>query len=117
MKELGLFGALIPREYGGLGLDVTSYAQVIEEICRGYMSLAGVINSHTMAALIVLHNGTEEQRARLLPRFASGTARGGLCLTQPHAGADVQAIRTVARPPGGNSPIPGSKMVVTNRPQ
>ena len=73
MKELGLFGALIPREYGGLGLDVTSYARVIEEICRGFMSLAGVINSHTMAALIVLHHGTDEQRARLLPRFASAS--------------------------------------------
>src|SRR5262245_55770060 len=114
MKDLGLFGALIPREYGGLGLDVTSYAQVIEEICRGFMSLAGVINSHTMAALIVLGNGTDEQRARLLPRFASGAARGGLCLTEPHAGSDVQAIRTVARRQGDTYLISGSKMFVTN---
>ena len=114
MKELGLFGALIPREYGGLGLDVTSYAQVIEEICRGFMSLAGVINSHTMAALIVLHHGTDEQRARLLPRFASGSARGGLCLTEPHAGSDVQAIRTVARRHGDTYLISGAKMFVTN---
>jgi alkylation response protein AidB-like acyl-CoA dehydrogenase len=114
MRELGLFGALIPREYGGLGLDVTSYAQVIEEICRGFMSLAGVINSHTMAALIVLHDGTDEQRARLLPRFASGAARGGLCLTEPHAGSDVQAIRTVARRQGDTYLISGSKMFVTN---
>jgi len=114
MRELGLFGALIPREYGGLGLDVTSYARVIEEICRGFMSLAGVINSHTMAALIVLHNGTDEQRTRLLPRFASGAARGGLCLTEPHAGSDVQAIRTVARREGDTYLISGSKMFVTN---
>ena len=114
MRELGLFGALIPREYGGLGLDVTSYARVIEEICRGFMSLAGVINSHTMAALIVLHNGTDEQRARLLPRFASGAARGGLCLTEPQAGSDVQAIRTVARRQGDTYLISGSKMFVTN---
>jgi alkylation response protein AidB-like acyl-CoA dehydrogenase len=114
MKELGLFGALIPREWGGLGLGVTTYAQVIEEICRGFMSLAGVINSHTMSALIVLHHGTDEQRARLLPRFASGLARGGLCLTEPHAGSDVQAIRTVARREGDHYMISGSKMFVTN---
>ncbi|HXJ84938.1 MAG TPA: acyl-CoA dehydrogenase family protein [Candidatus Methylomirabilis sp.] len=114
MKELGLFGALIPREWGGLGLAVTTYARVIEEICRGFMSLAGVINSHTMAALIVLQHGTDEQRARLLPRFASGQARGGLCLTEPHAGSDVQAIRTVARRQGDHYMISGSKMFVTN---
>ena len=87
MKELGLFGALIPREYGGLGLDVTSYAQVIEAICRGFMSLAGVINSHTMAALIVLHHGTDEQRARLLP----GSPRG------PRAAVSVSPSLTPGR--------------------
>jgi alkylation response protein AidB-like acyl-CoA dehydrogenase len=114
MRELGLFGALIPREYGGLGLGVTIYAQVIEEICRGFMSLAGVINSHTMAAFIVLHHGTDEQRARFLPRFASGLARGGLCLTEPHAGSDVQAIRTVARRQDAHYLLSGSKMFVTN---
>jgi alkylation response protein AidB-like acyl-CoA dehydrogenase len=114
MKRLGLFGALVPAPYGGLGLDVSTYARIIEELCRGFMSLAGVINSHTMAALIVLHHGTEEQRLRLLPRFASGQARGGLCLTEPHAGSDVQAIRTVARRDGDHYLISGSKMFVTN---
>src|SRR5262245_27669145 len=114
MKRLGLFGALVPTDYGGLGLDVTTYARIIEELCRGFMSLAGVINSHTMAALIVLHHGTEEQRLRLLPRFASGQARGGLCLTEPHAGSDVQAIRTVARRDGERYLLSGSKMFVTN---
>src|SRR5256884_1271022 len=114
LRALGLFGALVPAEYGGLGLDVTTYARVIEEICRGFMSLAGVLNSHTMAALIVLHHGTDEQRRRLLPRFASGAARGGLCLTEPHAGSDVQAIRTVARRDGDRYRISGSKMFVTN---
>src|SRR5205809_4495739 len=114
MRELGLFGALVPTAYGGLGLDVTTYARVIEELCRGWMSLAGVINSHTMAALIVLHHGTDEQRARFLPRFASGDARGGLCLTEPHAGSDVQAIRTVARRRGETYVLDGSKMFVTN---
>jgi alkylation response protein AidB-like acyl-CoA dehydrogenase len=114
MRALGLFGALVPVEYGGLGLDVTTYARTIEEICRGWMSLAGVINSHTMAALIVLKFGTEEQRRRWLPRFADGTARGGLCLTEPHAGSDVQAIRTVARRAGDHYAITGTKMFVTN---
>jgi alkylation response protein AidB-like acyl-CoA dehydrogenase len=114
MRELGLFGALVPTSYGGLGLDVLTYARVIEEICRGFMSLAGVINSHTMAALIVLENGTDEQKRRLLPRFSRGEARGGLCLTEPHAGSDVQAIRTVARRNGERYLISGSKMFVTN---
>jgi alkylation response protein AidB-like acyl-CoA dehydrogenase len=114
MKRLGLFGALVPTDYGGLGLDVTTYAQIIEELCRGFMSLAGGINSHTMAALIVLNHGTEEQRLRLLPRFASGQARGGLCLTEPHAGSDVQASRTVARREGDRYLLSGSKMFVTN---
>jgi alkylation response protein AidB-like acyl-CoA dehydrogenase len=114
MKRLGLFGALVPADYGGLGLDVTTYARIIEELCRGFMSLAGVINSHTMAALIVLDHGTDEQRLRLLPRFASGQARGGLCLTEPHAGSDVQAIRTVARREGDRYLLSGSKMFVTN---
>src|SRR6267143_5613737 len=114
MRELGLFGALVPREHGGLGLDVTTYARVIEELCRGWMSLAGVINSHTMAALIVLNEGTDAQRQRFLPRFARGDARGGLALTEPHAGTDVQAIRTVAVRRGDDYIVSGSKMFVTN---
>src|SRR5258705_9949267 len=114
MRELGLFGALVPEPFGGLGLDVTTYARVIEELCRGWMSLAGVINSHTMAALIVLNHGTDEQRHRLLPRFASGRARGGLALTEPHAGTDVQAIRTVATRRGDDYVISGTKLFITN---
>ncbi len=114
LRELGLFGALVPAAHGGLGLSVTTYARIIEELCRGFMSLAGVINSHTMAALIVLHHGTEAQRTRLLPRLASGDARGGLCLTEPHAGSDVQAIHTVARRRGEEYVLNGTKMFVTN---
>jgi alkylation response protein AidB-like acyl-CoA dehydrogenase len=114
MRELGLFGALVPAAYGGLGLDVSTYARVVEELCRGFMSLAGVVNSHTMAALIVLHHGSDAQKQRLLPRFARGEARGGLCLTEPHAGSDVQAIRTVARREGDDYVITGTKMFVTN---
>jgi alkylation response protein AidB-like acyl-CoA dehydrogenase len=114
MRALGLFGALVPSEFGGLGLDVSTYARVIEELCRGWMSLAGVINSHTMAALTVLHHGTDTQRRRFLPRFAAGEARGGLCLTEPHAGSDVQAIRTIARRQGDHYVVNGSKMFITN---
>ena len=114
MRALGLFGALVPAEYGGLGLDVSTYARVIEELCRGWMSLAGVLNSHTMAALTVLHHGTDAQRRRFLPRFASGEARGGLALTEPHAGSDVQAIRTTARRDGDHYVVNGSKLFITN---
>jgi alkylation response protein AidB-like acyl-CoA dehydrogenase len=114
MRTLGLFGALVPEAWGGLGLDVTAYARVIEELCRGWMSLAGVVNSHTMAALIVLRHGTDEQRRRFLPRLASGDCRGGLCLTEPQAGSDVQAIRTLARRCGDEYVIDGTKMFVTN---
>src|SRR5438093_3559828 len=114
MRELGLFGALVPAAYGGLGLGVTTYARVIEELCRGWMSLAGVINSHTMAALIVLDHGTDAQRQRFLPRFARGEARGGLALTEPHAGTDVQAIRTVAVRRGDDYVVTGTKMFITN---
>jgi alkylation response protein AidB-like acyl-CoA dehydrogenase len=114
MRELGLFGALVPADYGGLGLDVRTYARVIEELCRGWMSLAGVINSHTMAALIVLHHGTDAQRRRFLPRFARGEARGGLALTEPHAGTDVQAIRTVATRRGDDYVVTGTKLFITN---
>jgi alkylation response protein AidB-like acyl-CoA dehydrogenase len=114
MKSLGLFGCLVPSAYGGLGLDVATYARVIEELCRGWMSLAGVINSHTMMALIVLQNGTDEQRRRFLPSFATGARRGGLCLTEPHAGSDVQAIRTTAGRDGDEYVIDGTKMFITN---
>jgi alkylation response protein AidB-like acyl-CoA dehydrogenase len=117
MRELGLFGALIPETHGGLCLDVTTYARIIEELCRGWMSLAGVINSHTMMTLIVLHHGTEEQRRRFLPRFAAGEVRGGLGLSEPHAGSDVQAIRTTARRDGDRYVLDGSKMFITNGPE
>src|SRR5215475_8072588 len=114
MRELGLFGCLVPREHGGLGLSVSVYARLIEELCRGWMSLAGVINSHTMMALIVSTHGTDEQRCRFLPRFARGDLRGGLCLTEPHAGSDVQAIRTRARREGEHYVVDGTKMFITN---
>ena len=114
MKELGLFGAIIPTEYGGLGLSFTTYAMIIEEICRGWMSLTGILNSHLLFAHILVLFGTEEQKQQLLPAMASGEKRGGLALTEPHAGSDVQRIRTTAKKHGDNYLINGSKMFITN---
>lgn len=114
MQELGLFGAIIPTEYGGMGLSFTTYALIIEEICRGWMSLTGVLNSHLLFAHILALFGTEEQKRRLLPAMASGEKRGGLALTEPHAGSDVQRIRTTAKKQGDHYLITGSKMFITN---
>src|SRR5271169_4009383 len=114
MKELGLFGATIPVEHGGLGLSFISYARVMEELSRGWMSLAGVINSHLIMAFIITHQGTAEQKKYFLPAMARGEKRGGLALTEPHAGSDVQSIKTVAKRRGDDYIISGSKMFITN---
>ncbi|MFQ5893582.1 MAG: acyl-CoA dehydrogenase family protein, partial [Nitrospinota bacterium] len=114
LKELGLFGATIPQEYGGLGLDHTTYAMIVEEICRGWMSVSGILNTHLIMAYIVIRFGTEAQRQRFLPAMARGEKRGGLALTEATAGSDVQAIRTVARRDGGHYVINGSKLFITN---
>ena len=114
MKELGLFGATIPQEYGGLGLDVTTYAMVVEELCRGWMSLSGVLNTHLMLAYMLRMHGTDEQKQRYLPAMARGEHRGALCLTEPHAGSDVQRIRTTAVRRGDVYVVNGSKMFITN---
>jgi alkylation response protein AidB-like acyl-CoA dehydrogenase len=114
MKQLGLFGATIPAEYGGLGLSFSTYARIIEELSRGWMSLSGVINSHLIMAFIIANAGTPEQKRRLLPGMATGEKRGGLALTEPHAGSDVQSIRTVAKREGDNYILSGSKMFITN---
>jgi alkylation response protein AidB-like acyl-CoA dehydrogenase len=114
MKQLGLFGATIPADYGGLGLSFTTYARIIEELSRGWMSLSGVINSHLIMAFIIANAGTAEQKARFLPAMATGAKRGGLALTEPHAGSDVQSIRTVARRDGDDYRLTGNKMFITN---
>jgi len=114
MKQLGLFGATIPSEYGGLGLSFSTYARIIEELSRGWMSLSGVINSHLIMAFIIANAGTAEQKSRFLPGMATGEKRGGLALTEPHAGSDVQSIRTVAKREGDNYVLSGSKMFITN---
>ncbi len=114
MKQLGLFGATIPAEYGGLGLSFSTYARIIEELSRGWMSLSGVINSHLIMAFIIANAGTPDQKRRFLPGMATGEKRGGLALTEPHAGSDVQSIRTVAKRDGDNYVLSGSKMFITN---
>jgi len=114
MKELGLFGATIAPEWGGLGLDYSTYAMVIEELCRGWMSLSGVLNTHLMFAFVLQSVGTDEQRGRYLPAMARGEHRAALCLTEPHAGSDTQGIKTTARRDGDSYVLNGSKMFITN---
>ncbi|MFI4985875.1 MAG: acyl-CoA dehydrogenase family protein [Alphaproteobacteria bacterium] len=114
MKALGLFGAVIPEEYGGLGLRPSTYAKVIERISTVWMSISGIINSHLIMAFIVNKMGSERQRRALLPRFATGELRGGLALTEPNCGTDLQAIRSVARRDGDHYVINGSKTWISN---
>jgi len=114
LKELGLFGAIIPAEFGGLGLDYTTYSMVIEEIGRGWMSLTGVLNTHLILAYLLVNHGTRAQQERWLPALARGEHRGALCLTEPHAGSDVQSIRTTAVRDGDHYVVNGSKMFITN---
>jgi alkylation response protein AidB-like acyl-CoA dehydrogenase len=114
MKELGLFGATIPQTYGGLGLSFVSYARIMTELSRGWMSLAGVINSHLIMAHMIANHGSDEQKSRFLPSMATGEKRGGLALTEPHAGSDVQSIRTTATRSGDNYVLSGTKMFITN---
>src|SRR5438477_539908 len=114
MRELGLFGATIAGEHGGLGLDYTTYAMIVEELCRGWMSLSGVLNTHLMFAHVLAMHGTAEQKARYLPAMARGEHRAALCLTEPHAGSDAQRIRTTAVRRGDHYVVNGSKMFITN---
>lgn len=114
MKELGFFGFTIPEEYGGIGLDYVTYALVIEEITRHWMSVAGIINSHLIMAYIVEKSGTEEQKQKYLPKFATGEFRGGLALSEADAGTDVQNMSTRADLEGDHYTINGNKMWITN---
>jgi alkylation response protein AidB-like acyl-CoA dehydrogenase len=114
MKELGLFGATIPAEYGGLGLDTLTYAMIVEELCVGWMSLSGILNTHLLLAYMIRTNGTEDQKRRFLAGMAKGELRGALCLSEAHAGSDVQRIRTVATRHGDDYLVNGAKMWVTN---
>jgi alkylation response protein AidB-like acyl-CoA dehydrogenase len=114
MKELGLFGVTIPERYGGLGLDLTTYALIVKELSRGWISLSGVLNTHFMGSFMIKTFGAEEQKDRLLPPMARGEIRSAFSMTEPHAGSDVQAIRTRAVREGDEFRIDGQKMWVTN---
>ncbi|MDQ1444232.1 MAG: hypothetical protein QOI20_696 [Acidimicrobiaceae bacterium] len=114
MADMGLFGSTIPVEYGGLGLDIATYARIVEELAAGWMSLTGVLNTHMIAATLLRLHGTDEQRARLLPDMATGARRGALSLSEPDAGSDTQALRCKAVPDGDEYVLDGTKMWVTN---
>jgi alkylation response protein AidB-like acyl-CoA dehydrogenase len=114
MKELGLFGATIGPEYGGLGLPARTYAQLVMQISSVWMAITGIFNSHLMLALAIEKFGTAAQKARWLPRLASGEVRGGLALTEPDAGTDLQGIRMSARRDGEHYVINGTKTWISN---
>ncbi|HIC69865.1 MAG TPA: acyl-CoA dehydrogenase [Candidatus Latescibacteria bacterium] len=114
MRELGLFGATIPEEYGGGGMDVATYALTIEELAKGWMSLTGFLNTHLLLADMLVRFGTDEQKQRYLPVMATGELRGGLCITEPDAGTDVQAISTRAVRDGEEYVLNGTKTLITN---
>jgi butyryl-CoA dehydrogenase len=114
MRDMGLFGLTIPEQYGGLGLDLLTYIGVIEELSYGWMSLSGILNTHTMLALILLQHGTEEQRTRWLPSMATGDKRGALSLSEPDAGSDTRSISCRAARDGDEWVINGTKAWVTN---
>lgn len=114
LKEMGLFGITVPEEYGGLDLDPVSFALVFEELSRGWMGIAGILGSHSLACRMIAMHGTEEQKHTYLPGLATGERRTGLGLTEPDAGTDMQGIRTVARRDGDEYVISGTKMWITN---
>ena len=115
LKEMGLYGATISEDYGGLGLPVTTYAKIVEKISGVWMSVSGIINSHLIMAAAIERHGTAEQKQKYLPKMAAGELRGGVALTEPDAGTDLQAIRTTAKRDGNRGyVINGAKMWITN---
>ncbi len=114
LKELGVFGLMIPEEYGGLGESLTTYALVVEEIARGWMSVSGVINTHFIVAYMVMQHGTEEQKQYYLPRMATGEVRGAFSMSEPGCGSDVAAIQSKAVREGDEYVLNGQKMWLTN---
>ncbi|HUB76756.1 MAG TPA: acyl-CoA dehydrogenase family protein [Solirubrobacteraceae bacterium] len=115
MCELGLFGVTIPEEYGGMGLDLTTYALIVEQLSRGWISISGIINTHFIGSYLLLKFGSDEQRERLLPRMASGEVRAAFSMSEPELGSDVAAIKASAkRLDGGDWELNGQKMWVTN---
>ena len=114
MKEMGLFGLTIPEEYGGLGESLLTYALVVEQIARGWMSVSGVINTHFIVAHMISHHGTDEQKQHYLPGMAEGRIRGAFSMSEPELGSDVAAIKTRARREGDHYVVDGAKMWLTN---
>ncbi len=114
MKEMGLFGLMIPEEYGGLGESLLTYALCVEELARGWMSVSGIINTHFIVAYMIQQHGTEEQKQHFLPRMATGEIRGAFSMSEPGCGSDVSAIKTRAVPDGDDYVINGQKMWLTN---
>ena len=114
MKELGLFGLTIPEEYGGLGESLLTYALVVEEIARGWMSVSGIVNTHFIVAYMLMQHGTEEQKQYYLPKMATGEVRGAFSMSEPGCGSDVSAIKTKATKNGDTYTINGQKMWLTN---
>jgi alkylation response protein AidB-like acyl-CoA dehydrogenase len=115
LKELGLFGLMIPEEYGGLGESLLTYALAVEEIARGWMSVSGIINTHFIVAYMLLQHGTDEQKQKYLPRMATGEVRGAFSMSEPGCGSDVAAIKTKAvKADDGSYSITGQKMWLTN---
>src|SRR5246127_5335803 len=115
MREMGLFGLMIPQEYGGLGESLLTYALCVEELARGWMSISGVLNTHFIVAYMLRQHGTDEQKQRFLPRMAAGEIRGSFSMSEPELGSDVAAIRTRAiRGSDGDYTINGQKMWLTN---
>jgi alkylation response protein AidB-like acyl-CoA dehydrogenase len=114
MKELGLFGTTIPEEYGGMGLDLTTYAMIVEELSRGWISISGIINTHFIGSYLLMKFGSEEQKQKYLPQMATGDLRAAFSLSEPELGSDVQAIKTAAKKDGDHYVINGQKMWVTN---
>src|SRR5690606_22568766 len=115
LKELGVFGLTIPEEFGGLGESLLTYALVVEEIARGWMSVSGVINTHFIVAYLLMQHGTDEQKAKYLPKMATGEVRGAFSMSEPGLGSDVSAVSTKAvKQDDGSYKITGSKMWLTN---
>ncbi len=115
MKELGLFGVTIPEEYGGMGLDLTTYCMIVEELSRGWISISGIINTHFIGSYLLMKFGTEEQKQKFLPEMATGECRAAFSLSEPEMGSDVQALKSTAKKlDDGNYEINGQKMWVTN---
>jgi alkylation response protein AidB-like acyl-CoA dehydrogenase len=115
MKELGLFGVTIPEEFGGMGLDLTTYAMIVEELSRGWISVAGIVNTHFIGSYLLMKFGSDEQKQRLLPKMATGEIRAAFSLSEPEMGSDVQAIKCAAvKTAEGDYEINGQKMWVTN---